>query len=254
MSDAKQAATVILLRPDASGGGPPELLLIERAATLAFAGGAMVFPGGRVEPGDRAVVSFHDLDEDDAAGRVAAARETFEEVGVLLTAGPPLDAATRAHWRTRLCDDSAGFDAFLAATGHALDLAALTPFAHWVPPAGADIARRYDTRFYLALCPPDEAHEVDAGETVAAHWTTAAAAVARADAGEIGLVFPTRRNLERLAQYASLDTLLAAARARPPRLIQPAIERRDDGALWLTIPTDADYPITAERLDAVRRE
>lgn len=260
MSEAKPAATVILLRAAPGGGdGPPELLLVERGAQLQFAGGAMVFPGGKVEPGDAVAAADPELVDGaeqlapaDAAARVAAARETFEEAGVLLSDGPALDAETRARWRKRLDTDAAGFDEFLRATGHRLDTARLVPFAHWVPPEQHGLARRYDTRFYLAVCPAGEAHEVDTTETVAARWSSAAAALARADAGEIGVIFPTRRNLERLAQYPSLGALIDGSRGRPVVRIQPAIERRADGA-WLTIPAGCDYPVTEERLDRALR-
>jgi 8-oxo-dGTP pyrophosphatase MutT (NUDIX family) len=251
------AATVVLLR---NGPDAPELLLLERHRNTAFAGGAMVFPGGRVDPGDLAVVAnptlasgFADLDPVDAAARVAAARETLEEADVVLSHGPAIDPVLRADWRARLNANAATYGDFLAIVGHRLDFGALVPFAHWVPPAAAKIARRFDTRFYLAVLPDGESVTPDGHEAVTAYWTTAAAAVARADAGEIGLVFPTRRNLERLAQYADLPTLLATTRARPLTLTQPAIVERD-GAMWLTIPPGCDYPVTEERLDAVRRE
>ena len=264
------AATVVLLR-DAPGGW--ELLLLERHGNTAFAGGAMVFPGGRVDPGDLAVArdpalatGFDGLPDDDAAARVAAARETFEEAGVLLGArhsdadtvragfSPTnLDPASLADWRDRLNAGTTTYAAFLAAAGHRLDAAALVPFSHWVPPQAAKIARRFDTLFYLAVLPAGEAVTPDGREAVTAHWTTAASAVARAIAGEIGLVFPTRRNLERLAQYATLDGLLAATAARAVTRIQPAIVERD-GAMWLTIPSACDYPVIEERLDAIRRE
>jgi len=251
------AATVVLLRNAAPG---IELLLLERHGNTAFAGGAMVFPGGRVDPGDLEVVAdpsiatgFAGFDPVDAAARVAAARETFEEADVLLSAGPAIDPGVRRDWRARLNANEAAYGAFLAATGHVLHAAALVPFAHWVPPAAAKIARRFDTRFYLATLPQGETVTPDGHEAVTAHWTSAATAVARAEAGEIGLVFPTRRNLERLAQYADLATLLAATRARDVVRIEPAMIARD-GAMWLTIPAGCDYPVTEERLDAVRRE
>jgi 8-oxo-dGTP pyrophosphatase MutT (NUDIX family) len=251
------AATVVVVR-DAPAGW--ELLLLERHAATAFAGGAMVFPGGRVDPGDALVAAdaalaagFAGLAPVDAAARVAAAREAFEEVGVLLSEGPPIPAAALAGWQAGLNGGRAGYRDFLADTGHRLDAAALLPFAHWIPPASAPIARRFDTRFYLARLPAGATVAADGHEAVAAHWTTPAAALARADAGAIGLVFPTRRNLERLAQYPTLDGLLAATAARPVVRIQPAIERRD-GADWLTIPAGCDYPVTEECLTAVRRE
>lgn len=258
MSDpAIAAATVVIVRDAATGW---ELLLLERHAATAFAGGAMVFPGGRVDPGDAAVTAdpalatgFAGLDPTDAVARVAAAREAFEEANVVLASGPPIEPQARARWRAGLNAGTAGFGDFLRDSRQRLDAAALLPFAHWVPPAGAPIVRRFDTRFYLARLPAGETATPDGGEAVAAHWTTPAAALTRADAGDIGLVFPTRRNLERLAQYPTLGGLFTATAARPLVRIQPAIETRADGE-WLTIPPGCDYPVTAEAIAAVRRE
>lgn len=251
------AATVVLMRDT---GGVPELLLVERAAATAFAGGAMVFPGGRVDPGDHAVaadaalaIGTAGLDPTDAAARVAAARESFEEADVVLSDGPPLDANDRAAWRAQLNADTLSYGDFLRAAGHRIDTARLTPFTRWVPPAAAKLARRFDTLFYIAELPPGETVTPDGREAVAAHWLTAGDAVARAQRSEISLLFPTRRNLERLAQYPSLASLLARLTKLPITLIQPEIVMRD-GAPWLTIPTDCDYPITEEPIGAVRRE
>ena len=220
----------------------------------------MVFPGGRVDPGDAAIaadpalaVRFAGLDPVDAAARVAAAREAFEEADVLLGSGPAIAADVRADWRARLNGGTARWADLLAATSTRLDAALLVPFAHWIPPAAAPIVRRFDTRFFLARLPAGAAATPDGREAVAAHWTTPATALARADAGAIGLVFPTRRNLERLAQYPTLSGLLATTKARAVVRIQPAIVERD-GAMWLTIPDDCDYPVTAEAMSAVRRE
>src|SRR5690349_7505497 len=73
------AATLIVMR---EGGSAPELLMVERARAMAFAGGALVFPGGRVDPGDRALAALLGGDEDEHAARIAAIRETIEEAGV----------------------------------------------------------------------------------------------------------------------------------------------------------------------------
>jgi len=256
MNDASPAATVVLLRDAACGF---ELLLTERHAKLGFAGGAMVFPGGKVDDGDLGIArdpalarGFETLADTDAVARVAAAREAFEEVGVVLSAGPALDAAIVASWRARFAatdDESGTYAAFLAATGHRADAARLTPYAHWVPPHG--LHRRFDTLFYVAILDPDTPIAADGIEVVAAHWTTAAAAIAQADAGAISVVFPTRCNLERLAQYSASAALLATL-SSPPVRIQPEVVERD-GETWLTIPAGCDYPVIAARLDAVRR-
>jgi len=263
---AQAAATVVLLRAGGGDGpeGAPELLLIERARSMGFAGGMCVFPGGKVDDGDLAIArnpkwtrGFDGLSDADAAGRVASARETFEEAGVVLSTGPALDATTRHDWRRRLNlandhDESKRYAEILDATGHVLDAAALLPFSHWIPPMAHGVAKRFDTLFYLARLPEGEVMTPDGREAVTAHWSTAAAALTRADNKEIGVIFPTRRNLERLAQYTSVDALWAATAARPLRMINPAIVTRDDG-MYLTIPTDADYPVTEEKLESAMR-
>jgi 8-oxo-dGTP pyrophosphatase MutT (NUDIX family) len=258
---AKPAATVVLLR---TGTSAPEILLIERARSMGFAGGMWVFPGGKVDDGDLAIArnpkwarGFERLTDADAAGRVASARETFEEAGVLLSTGPALDDDARSEWRRRLNlandhDESKRYAEILDATGHVLDAATLLPFSHWIPPLSHGGIKRFDTLFYLARLPEGEEMTPDGREAVTAHWSTAVAAIERADAGEIGVIFPTRRNLERLAQYPTIDALWTGTAARKVQLISPKIVERADGH-WLTIPEDADYPITAERIESAMR-
>ena len=259
MYELSAAATVVLLRQH---GPDLELLLTERSKALGFAGGAMVFPGGKVDAGDLEIarnpalsIGFDDLADTDAAARVAAARESFEEVGIVLSTGPALDAATIAAWRARFsrvadADESATFAAFLEATGHRADAARMTPFSHWVPPAG--LHRRFDTLFYITSVRDDEEAIPDGTETALVRWMTAAAALAAADAGELGVIFPTRRNLERLAQYPTLEALHDRLRELPLIRISPEMVERD-GEKYLTIPTGCDYPITEERIATAMR-
>lgn len=258
------AATVILLRDSAAG---PEILMVRRGENLAFAGGAMVFPGGRIDDADvvtardpALATGFAGLDDLDAAARVACAREAFEETGVLLTAGPVPEAAALAHARAELAAgpdaaEACTFAAMLAALGHQVEAARFMPFARWEPPAAAPIKRRFDTHFYLA----DARHAASAAispdghEAVAIHWTTAAAALAREAEGASALVFPTKCNLQRIGQYGSVAAIMAATESRAPPYIQPEIVERD-GQMWLTIPKNCDYPMTEEPLAGLRRE
>ncbi len=261
MTPSLPAATVILLR--GAPGQPAEILMVERDAGLAFAGGAMVFPGGRVDSGDLAIarnpeiaIGFDDLDDADAAARVACAREAFEETGLLLTAGPPPPADELAHSRRILAQgpdscEATTFAALLPAIGHKVDASRFVAFARWEPPAAAPIKRRFDTRFYLA----DAALSVttgatpDGNEAVSLAWLTARGALD----GAASLVFPTKCNLQRLAQYADVAATLAGARGREAPYVQPEIVHRD-GTMWLIIPEGLDYPVTGEALEAVRRE
>jgi 8-oxo-dGTP pyrophosphatase MutT (NUDIX family) len=243
MTDPIPAATLVVFR--SSANGPPELLMVERSRAMAFAGGAMVFPGGRVDPEDHALAA-----DEEAAARVAAIRETIEETGLPIGLDPPPDATTLATLRAGL-HDGTPFAALLAAADIRLDLDSLVPFARWLP-AHAPV-RIFDTRFYLARLPDGVgAAVVDRTENVRLCWTTAAAMLAAADAGHATIIYPTRRNLERLAQFASFEEAAAHAARHPVRTITPVVERRD-GIEQLCIPDDRGYPVTAEPMDAAMR-
>jgi 8-oxo-dGTP pyrophosphatase MutT (NUDIX family) len=242
MSDpeAIPAATVIVMRETPEG--PPELLIVERARAMSFAGGALVFPGGRVDPGDHALAATLPGDPDDLAARIAAVRETLEEAGVAV--GVDVPAVAVPGLQRRLYAGEA-MGALLDEFGGGLDLAALHPFARWLP-AGVH-HKVFDTRFYLARAPQDAEPLVDGNENVRVFWASARAVLDAADRGEAMIIFPTRRNLERLALFASFDDAVADARAHPVRTVTPWIEQRADGA-HLCIPDDLGYPVTAEPL------
>ncbi|ATY33718.1 NUDIX hydrolase [Sphingomonas psychrotolerans] len=238
--EAIPAATVIVMRE--AEGGPPELLIVERARAMSFAGGALVFPGGRVDPGDHVLAATMAGDRDDVAGRIAAVRETIEEAGVAV--GVRMPAAAIPDLQRRLYAGEA-MGTLLDEVGGALDLDALVPFARWLP-AGVH-HKVFDTRFYLARAPQGAEPVVDGNENVRVLWASARAVLDAADRGEATIIFPTRRNLERLALFASFADAVAATRALPVRTITPWIETRDDGA-HLCIPDDLGYPVTEEPL------
>lgn len=241
------AATLVVFR-ERAGDETPDLLIVERAATLVFAGGALVFPGGRIDPGDRLLATTSPLE--DSADRIAAIRETIEETGVPIALDPQPDGDALARIRAAL-HGGVPFGEVLAAEGVTLDLAALVPFARWRP---AHIHKRiFDTRFFLARLPAGAAPPiVDGTETVRAFWASAQEVLDAADRGRAQIIFPTRRNLERLARFASFEEAAADAREHPIRTITPWTEHRE-GRPHLCIDTDLGYPITAEVLTATLR-
>ena len=244
------AATLIILR-DGVDGGAPELLMLERARAMAFAGGALVFPGGRIDPGDHALAQLVTPDHpDEGAARIAAVRETIEEAGLPIGLSPPPSPDQLTALRGAL---HAGEPLARALTGIgcSLELGALEPFARWLPDHRP--VRIFDTRFYLARLPASApVASVDATENVRLFWASAASVLADADAGRVTLIFPTRRTLERLALYPDFVSAVADARAHPLRTITPWTEQRD-GRTFLYIPDDLGFPITAEPLDAAQR-
>jgi 8-oxo-dGTP pyrophosphatase MutT (NUDIX family) len=253
LTPAIPAATLVLFRDAAAG--PPELLFVERAKAMMFAGGALVFPGGRIDPGDHVLAAASGHPDTNAAARIAAIRETIEEVGLPIGLSPTPSPAVFERLRAMLHAGTMLGEA-LAEAGASLDLDSLEYFARWRP-AHAH-ARIFDTHFYLARLPADAPDaRVDATENVRLFWATAADVLAQADAGRATIIFPTRRNLERLAQFADFDAAVADARAHPVRTVTPWTEMRPTDTHGevehLCIPPDLGYPVTSEPMsDAVR--
>ncbi len=238
--EVQPAATVMLVR-DAAGGtgsgrsGPLEVLLVRRHPESVFAADAWVFPGGRVDPGDAAPTpvgaGLSDADASRALGLpsgglaywVAAARECFEEAGILLArhagSGEWLDPDSAgwnpdrlARHRLDIHAGTATLGAVLEAEGLVLDLSGVHYVSHWITPPGRT-ARRFDTRFFVAEVPPGQVVVHDATETVESMWIGPGDALARGAAGEIQLLVPTVANLKTLAQFPSTAELVAAAGA-----------------------------------------
>jgi 8-oxo-dGTP pyrophosphatase MutT (NUDIX family) len=208
--------------------------MVRRHPDSVFAADAWVFPGGRVDEGDRAggpiALGPSDAEASRALGLpsgglaywVAAARECFEEAGILLARHPDtgawLDSSTEwsgarlARYRRDLHAGATSLRAVLEAEGLVLDLSGVHYVSHWITPPGFT-ARRFDTRFFLAEVPPDQVASHDATETVESVWTTPAEALARGADREIQLLIPTIRNLEALARFSTTTELVAAARS-----------------------------------------
>lgn len=245
------AATVVLMREMAVG--PPEVLMLERASSMAFAAGALVFPGGRVEPNDYQLAGqFGDRSSgelDLAAARIAAIRETIEESGVAIGLRPAVDVATLHEIRSGLAANRP-FSALLDELGLRLDLGALVSFARWLPHATA--ARRYDTFFFLAVAPEEAVELADGGETVRALWASARALLDDAEAGHHHIIFPTWCNLERLAQFATFEDARADAALHSHYITTGRAESRD-GIEWMYIEEGIGYPVTRKPAHAKMR-
>ena len=247
------AATMVIFR-HAPDGGAPQLLMVQRAKEMRFAGGAAVFPGGRVDEADRVLaqaLGASDADAlDELAARIAAVRETLEETGLAVGfhQNPTLEEARRAR---QLLLDYGELAPTLAAMDWTLDLERLVPFSRWRP-RHKEI-RVFDTRFYLADLGTGAVDlAVDDTENTHLFWASAADALAMAGSGEIKVIFPTRRNLERLAQFASFADALGHVAAFPSCMITPFMEMRE-GEPWLMIPGDAGYPVAGEKLESASR-
>lgn len=228
--EPKPSATVVLLR---DGAGGPEALLMKRRREAGFVPGAYVFPGGRVdrEDGDPRIAARC---EGVAAGPslaywVAAAREAFEETGLLLarTAEGPVPAAAENAdvdaLRDALLEHRIGFADVLDALDARLELSGVAYMARWITPVVEP--RRYETRFFVARVPEDAVALADPREMVDAVWLTPDAALRRFRDGALPMVFPTVKTLEELRPARSAAGAVAWARGlqvptRLPRLIR----------------------------------
>ncbi|MEL6791655.1 MAG: NUDIX domain-containing protein [Pseudomonadota bacterium] len=262
----ERSATVLLLDDST---GPMQVLMGERAATMGFAAGALVFPGGKVDQADkappwrladgsshRALQASPDTEHD---VRVAAIRELFEECGILLAyrdgellTGEALSALVPdlMAMRNAINDDAQLFAQFL--TDHALTPAfdQLTFFARWKTPAMVN--RRFDTWFFAARVPPGHVAVADGAESLSAEWATPTQFLARSDKGDAKIIFPTARNLERLRDFGSVKAVIAHGDPGERDAITPAV-KDIDGERYLTIPDGLGYPVTREALEKAVR-
>nr|WP_294847917.1 NUDIX domain-containing protein [uncultured Sphingomonas sp.] len=241
------AATLIAWR-DTPRGQEPQILVVQRSSKMAFAAGAVVFPGGRVDQGDHEIADL--LNRSDQAARVTAIRETLEESAVAVGI---MGVRNSAHGLALQSDLLAGtpFRDLMSDHGLSLDLDALTPFARWMP--AFKQPRKFDTIFYLAKAPDgDWAPNPQPGECVAAEWDSPGVLLQRIASGDASAIFPTKRNLERLAQFASLGDAEADARRHSLDTIIPWVEDFD-GEKHVTIPADRGYPVVREPLSTAFR-
>jgi len=239
----RDAATILVAR-DAEAG--VEVFCVERHKKSGFLGGAIVFPGGKLDEadGDPAWerLARGDADAVERALRIAACRETLEEAAILLADGP-LAHDDVVALRARMARNEEALPAFLAAHGLRLDLTALQPFARWVTPVAE--ARRFDTRFYVAVAPEGQRGAHDEHETTSSFWARPADVLARFEAGQVLLAPPTHRTLEIFADAKHATDFVALAKTLSLAPICPRLVKHVDArgeTMALVLPGDPDHP------------
>lgn len=246
----RPASTMLLLRDGKDG---MEAFMVVRHHQIDFASGALVFPGGSLDPDDHVLAArpelIHHTETLDAlalAFRIGALRETFEECGILLarpkgsTALASAKDAKRVEdkHRAALCESKIAFSQILDAEGLVLALDLLVPFAHWITPVA--MSKRFDTLFFMARAPEDQLGAHDGHESVDSVWVTPQQALADTKTGRFKLVFATERNLLKLGENRTVDTALNAARNGRLITVTPEIIAWDGGR-QLRIPLEAGY-------------
>jgi 8-oxo-dGTP pyrophosphatase MutT (NUDIX family) len=248
----RPASTTLLLR-DNAGRSEIEVFMMVRHHQIEFNSGALVFPGGSVDQGDKEIVAGRELhsggeglDPSALGFRVAAIRETFEESGILLARQQGSQALIdvgrageiAAAYRAPLCEGKTTFLNVLAENRLWLALDELVPYAHWITPEG--MPKRFDTWFFLAAAPPDQLGAHDGRESTDSIWVSPREALEGGDSGRFKLPFPTTRNLIKLGRQGSVAGALDDARGKPVVTVMPVMTRHNGGR-QLVIPREAGY-------------
>lgn len=249
---ARPSATVVVAR---DGKESPEILLVRRRAGDAF-GDSYAFPGGVVDHDESSAHVFcAGLSTDEANDILsvtdgldyysAAIRELFEETGILLARDDDgnwaSDPASLAGERTAVDKGELAWPTFLRQQGLCMAADALHYFAFWETPFIR--AKRWQTRFFIAVLPPGQVAAHDGSEVTDSRWLSPAEAHTLGERGEIPMPFPTVRNLADMAKFDSLNELIDWAKNRPANgitKIRPALTRVH-GKPEILVPGDPGY-------------
>lgn len=241
--EPRPAATVVLLREGRQG---PEAFLLRRKLTASFMPGAYVFPGGMVDPEDAGLGQDPFL--------VAAARECFEEAGILLAldhnGDPPPSAADWDHQRREIMAQPALFRQFLHDLGLALAPNAVRPWSWWLTPEVEK--RRFDTRFFVAMAPPRQEGSPDGDETTNSCWMPLAEAMDRYQSGAIDMAPPTVATLVEMAAFTTVAAIMDQA-PWDEACRFPCFARNEANDLVILLPGDPDYPRDAQAVRGIHR-
>ncbi len=265
------AATVVLLRDGAEG---LEVLLVKRHSKSHVLGGVHVFPGGKLDAQDclaqttdldqsaqalQQALGEDDCDANTAIGlNVAALRETFEECDLLLHDAPRTHSdTTLSRARQSLRQDLKQGVPFLRAMGdlglRPLQTRQLHPWSRWTTPRRPSMMdRRFDTRFFVAIAPPQQQARHDAHEVTEALWLRPNQAIENYWNGQMTLAPVQVLTLMQVGRLATAEQVMAAARQRPPMQVLP--EPHDvNGQRVLCYPGDPGHPIKQPAWDGPTR-
>ena len=258
--EARPSASVLLLR-DAEPS--LEVFMVQRHHQIDFATGAMVFPGGKVEPSDRdpriRSRARHDgrLDDEAIAYLAAAVRETFEESGVLLAyernSHEPVGAARipdmASRYRRPLENGEVGLFYLLEAEDLELLCDHFVPFARWITPVF--MPKRFETCFFVVEAPAHQAALHDGNESVDSVWLTVNDAVEQQRRGQRKIIFPTLAQLQKLGRSRTVAEALERSRSEPVVTVMPRLEKDSEGRSWLCLPDNAGYDPVRSALDNI---
>lgn len=221
IANPRDAATVIVCRDTDDG---IEVYMLRRRSNSPVLPDAYVFPGGTVDNNDRSPQARMRLVGQwrpaEPAFTYAAIRETFEECGLLFSVAP-IDAGILRAARNRMIDGERKFSETLIDIDARLDATAVRYFSRWITPPV--VPQRFDARFYVARAPAGQVAEADAHETYDGRWLRPADALAAVERRELQMIFPTIKHLERIAEFATVDALVAFADTKKTMPVTPDV-------------------------------
>ena len=246
-----RSATVLLLKDGEEG---LQVFMVTRNAGIDFAGGALVFPGGKANPSDtiEEIESYCDgvdgLDIEEIGNRVCGIRESFEETGFLLARDKETGNLVNSErcsiigglYRKAVLEEKLTMKDLVAKENLTLACDKMVPFAHWITPVNAP--KRYDTWFYLAEA---QLGSHDNSETVDSLWINPAKALIAAKDKTYNIVFATRMNLRKLAKSEDVHTAFVSARLNKIVTVEPEVVY-DKNRVTFRIPFEAGYDISEE--------
>lgn len=253
----REAASVILLRDGDCG---PDVWLMRRVVSMAFAAGMCVFPGGKVDPDDAAAGKSVGeallvrrgeqlgVSAEKAGALVgAAARETFEETGVLLV---DRLSVTVSQERLAVENGDTAFSTLLSSRGAAIDGNGIAPWSRWITPPQEP--RRFDTFFFVARMPEGSEPRAETGEAAEAGWVDVRQALDEVRRGERAMLPPTFSNLMDVLEHGSVSSVLDAAASRIIAPVRPEVEWTAEGGLLVHLGGGRSLEMTPEAMSLMR--
>ncbi|MBT6305440.1 MAG: NUDIX hydrolase [Rhodospirillaceae bacterium] len=251
------AATVISLRDTPTG---MEVLMVQRTKKADFAGGALLFPGGKVDDSDYEVLKLdrcslpNDVPDNQKAIRVAGVREMFEEAGLLFVrdnGNTQVISKERAEalnniYRQDLLSQKITFHEMIETENLVVASDLLIPFAHWITPTTG--RKRFDTHFLVAQSPNGHIASHDGSETLDTVWIDPLTAITEAEEGKRRVVFPTRMNLKKISESTTAESAIKLAKITPVVTVLPEVHDVNGGR-HLKIPIEAGYGISEITVD-----
>ena len=246
------SATIIMLR---EFNDELETFMVVRHHQIDFASGALVFPGGKIDRQDYGMDIYcqgiKKEDSFDPAYKVGAIREAFEESGILfakIRGSNEIISSSKlkelSHYRKALHSGKITFRDFLEKENLVLACDQLYQFAHWITPKM--MPKRFDTEFFVARA-PDQIAKHDGDESVDSLWLSPNEALDGHTNGKFTIIFPTRVNIELLAESRSIEEAIEASLRDEVKAVLPWIEKREDGS-YVVINKDAGYKTNTEKI------